>query len=67
MREASESSFLRIAEVVCQRLNLICSEVVLIPQHMIMGRPAGALSIFNSDLHKSLYYSSLNSTIFLYI
>jgi hypothetical protein len=34
---------IRVAEVVCQRLQTVCWEIILIPQYMVVGRSAGPL------------------------
>lgn len=41
---------LQVAQVVCDRLKLICGEVVVVAQHMVMARTACPLQFYNLNI-----------------
>lgn len=40
---------LRVAQIISKRLQVISRKLVLIPQHMVMGRTAGTLLLADTD------------------
>lgn len=42
-RDGTCASYVSVAQLVCQDLELICCEAVVIPKDIVMGRSAGAL------------------------
>ena len=42
-RDASRAPHVRVAQLVGEHLQLIGAEVVVVPQHVVVRRPAGAL------------------------
>lgn len=40
---ATRTAYVRVTQLVCQLLELICLETIVVPQHVVMGGSAGAL------------------------